>query len=72
MRQIYAELDEPDGLVGLATLRRNANLADIARTHSAAGRWDDALAGSSCLLLLLCCCFSVACSHAHSICMSLL
>lgn len=38
MTQIYAELDDPDGLVGLATLRRGAALPDVARAHSAAGR----------------------------------
>jgi hypothetical protein len=39
LEQIYAELDDPDALLGLPTLQFSTDLADQARAHSAAGHW---------------------------------
>lgn len=43
LMEIYSGLDEPDGLFGLARLRRSANLQDQILINEKAGNWAEAL-----------------------------
>ncbi len=43
LQRIYAEIDEPDGMLGIAALRTETSLWEQTRDYESAGRWADAL-----------------------------
>jgi serine/threonine-protein kinase ATR len=44
LQKVYSQIEEPDGMLGLAALRKDTTLAQRTKDHEAAGEWERALA----------------------------